>query len=161
MKNKSMYVFLYMMLGLFAGMASPIQTSINSELRNALQSPFVASLISFLVGMFVLLFLTTIIEHRRLFHLNNLQTAKIFVTGSPWWLWTGGILGVIFITSNILLLPIVGASLTVVLALSGQMIIALIIDHFGWFGIPKHRLNVQRILGIALMITGIMIIQHF
>lgn len=31
MKNKSMYVFLFMMLGLFAGMASPIQTSINSE----------------------------------------------------------------------------------------------------------------------------------
>ncbi|AAU23506.1 DMT family transporter [Bacillus licheniformis] len=160
MKNKSMYVFLFMMLGLFAGMASPIQTSINSELRNAIHSPFIASLISFLVGMLVLLFLTSFIEHRRLF-LNNLQTAKTFVTSSPWWLWTGGILGVVFITSNILLLPIVGASLTVVLALSGQMIIALVIDHFGWFGIPKHRLNVQRILGIVLMITGIMIIQHF
>jgi bacterial/archaeal transporter family-2 protein len=155
-----MYVFLFMMLGLFAGMASPIQTSINSELRNAIHSPFIASLISFLVGMLVLLFLTSFIEHRRLF-LNNLQTAKTFVTSSPWWLWTGGILGVVFITSNILLLPIVGASLTVVLALSGQMIIALVIDHFGWFGIPKHRLNVQRILGIVLMITGIMIIQHF
>ncbi|MGG4252509.1 DMT family transporter [Bacillus licheniformis] len=160
MKNKSMYVFLFMMHGLFAGMASPIQTSINSELRNAIHSPFIASLISFLVGMLVLLFLTSFIEHRRLF-LNNLQTAKTFVTSSPWWLWTGGILGVVFITSNILLLPIVGASLTVVLALSGQMIIALVIDHFGWFGIPKHRLNVQRILGIVLMITGIMIIQHF
>lgn len=47
MKNKSMYVFLFMMLGLFAGMASPIQTSINSELRNAIHSPFIASLISF------------------------------------------------------------------------------------------------------------------
>nr|MDH3163472.1 DMT family transporter [Bacillus licheniformis] len=160
MKNKSMYVFLFMMLGLFAGMAFPIQTSINSELRNAIHSPFIASLISFLVGMLVLLFLTSFIEHRRLF-LNNLQTAKTFVTSSPWWLWTGGILGVVFITSNILLLPIVGASLTVVLALSCQMIIALVIDHFGWFGIPKHRLNVQRILGIVLMITGIMIIQHF
>ena len=160
MKNKSMYVFLFMMLGLFAGMASPIQTSINSELRNAIHSPFIASLISFLVGMLVLLFLTSFIEHRRLF-LNNLQTAKTFVTSSPWWLWTGGILGVVFITSNILLLPIVGASLTVVLALSGQMIIALIIDHFGWFGTPKHRLNVQRMLGIVLMITGIIIIQHF
>lgn len=79
MKNKSMYVFLFMMLGLFAGMASPIQTSINSELRNAIHSPFIASLISFLVGMLVLLFLTSFIEHRRLF-LNNLQTAKTFVT---------------------------------------------------------------------------------
>lgn len=117
MKNRSMYVFLYMMLGLFAGMASPIQTSINSELRNALQSPLIASLISFLVGMIVLLFLTTIVEHRRLFHINNLQTAKTFVTGSPWWLWTGGILGVIFITSNILLLPIVGAGVNTIVGL--------------------------------------------
>lgn len=161
MKNKSIYIFLYMPLGLFAGMASPIQTSINSELRIALHSPFIASLVSFLVGLIVLLFLTSLIEHRRLFHSNHLETSKNFITGNPWWLWTGGILGVIFITSNILLLPIVGASLTVVLALSGQMIIALIIDHFGWFGIAKHRLNVQRILGIVLMIAGIMIIQHF
>lgn len=82
MKNNTMNVFLYMMLGLFAGMASPIQTSINSELRNALQSPFIASLISFLVGMVILLFLTSIIEHRRLFHLNNLHTAKTFITAA-------------------------------------------------------------------------------
>ena len=87
--------------------------------------------------------------------------SKNFITGNPWWLWTGGILGVIFITSNILLLPIVGASLTVVLALNSQMIIALIIDHFGWFGISKRRLNVQRILRIVRMTAGIMIIQHF
>ncbi|WP_343310514.1 DMT family transporter [Bacillus glycinifermentans] len=107
-------------------------------------------------------FLFSRIDRSSFSYINHRTShSKNFITGNPWWLWTGGILGVIFITSNILLLPIVGASLTVVLALNGQMIIALIIDHFGWFGISKRRLNVQRILRIVRMTAGIMIIQHF
>ncbi|MDI5789228.1 DMT family transporter [Bacillus licheniformis] len=108
--------------------------------------------------MLVLLFL-----HRSLSiggYFKQFTNSKTFVTSSPWWLWTGGILGVVFITSNICFADCRSVSYCC-LALSGQMIIALVIDHFGWFGIPKHRLNVQRILGIVLMITGIMIIQHF
>lgn len=161
MKNKSSYLMLYMLLGLFAGMLSPIQTSINSELRSAIQSPVVASLISFLVGTIALFLLVSIIEHRRLFNANILEKGKMVISKSPWWLWTGGILGVIFVTSNIFLLPIIGAALTVVLALCGQMFIALIIDHFGWFGVPKHQINMQRIFGVLLMVAGIFLIQHF
>ncbi|EST10749.1 DMT family transporter [Sporolactobacillus laevolacticus] len=161
MTNKSSYLILYMLLGLFAGMLSPIQTSINSELRNAVHSPFIASLVSFLVGTIALILLVLIIEHRRLFDKNVLGKGKIVISGNPWWLWIGGILGVIFVTSNIFLLPIIGAALTVVLALCGQMVIALIIDHFGWFGVPKHQINIQRIFGIILMVAGIFLIQHF
>jgi transporter family-2 protein len=150
-----------MFIGLFAGMLSPIQTSINSELRSAIQSPLVASLVSFSVGTIVLFLLVSIIEHRRLFNRNVLEKGKIVIAKSPWWLWIGGILGIIFVTSNIFLLPMIGAALTVVLALCGQMVIALIIDHFGWFGVPKHQINKQRIFGMILMVAGIFLIQHF
>lgn len=161
MKNKSSYVILYLLLGLFAGMLSPIQTSINSELRSDVQSPLVASLISFSIGTIALILLVSMMEHRRLFNTNILGKGKRVITRSPWWLWIGGILGVIFVTSNIFLLPMIGAALTVVLALCGQMVIALIIDHFGWFGVPKHQINIQRIFGVILMVAGIFLIQHF
>ncbi|TGA95832.1 DMT family transporter [Sporolactobacillus shoreae] len=161
MKNKSSYLIIYMLLGLFAGMLSPIQTSINSELRNAVHSPLVASLVSFSVGTVALILLVLLIEHRRLFKTNPLEKGKRVISKSPWWLWIGGVLGVIFVTANIFLLPMIGAALTVVLALCGQMVIALVIDHFGWFGVPKHSINVQRIFGIIVMVAGIFLIQHF
>lgn len=161
MKSKSSYLILYMLLGLIAGMLSPIQTSVNSELRSEIQSPLAASLISFSVGTIVLLLLSLIIEHRRVFRKSTLGSGKTLILKSPWWVWTGGALGVIFVTANIFLLPMIGAALTVVLALCGQMVIALIIDHFGWFGVPKHSINVQRIFGIILMVAGLFLIQHF
>lgn len=161
MKNKSSYLILFMLLGLFAGMLSPIQTSINSELRSEIHSPFIASLVSFSVGTIALLLLVSIIDHRRLFKHNALEKGRMVISKGPWWLWIGGILGVIFVTSNIFLLPIIGAALTVVLALCGQMVIALTIDHFGWFGVSTHRINTQRIFGIILMVAGIFLIQRF
>lgn len=161
MKKNSLHLLLFMLLGLFAGALSPIQTSINSELRSAVQSPLVASLISFSVGTIALVLLVLIVERRRLFKANSLEKGKRVIAKSPWWLWIGGILGVIFVTSNIFLLPIIGAALTVVLALCGQMVIALVIDHFGWFGVPKHQINIQRVFGIILMVAGIFLIQHF
>ncbi|MBC1474069.1 DMT family transporter [Listeria grandensis] len=151
-KSKSMIAF--MCMGLVAGMMSPIQTSINSRLRIAVDSPIIASLISFLVGMTLLLILSLLVERRLTFQLRG-------VGRIPWWIFTGGALGVIFVTSNILLLPLLGSALTVVLALCGQMIIALTIDHFGWFGIIPHPINRYRLLGVLSMIGGVLLIQWF
>lgn len=151
-KSKSMIAFMFM--GLVAGMMSPIQTSINSRLRIAVDSPIIASLISFLVGMMLLLLISLVVERRLTFPLRG-------VGRIPWWIFTGGALGVIFVTSNILLLPLLGSALTVVLALCGQMIIALTIDHFGWFGIIRHPINRYRILGVLSMIGGVLLIQWF
>lgn len=151
-KSKSMIAF--MCMGLVAGMMSPIQTSINSRLRIAVDSPIIASMISFLVGMTLLLLISLIVERRLTFQLRG-------VGRIPWWIFTGGALGVIFVTSNILLLPRLGSALTVVLALCGQMIIALTIDHFGWFGIIRHPINRYRVLGVLSMVGGVLLIQWF
>ncbi|MBC1458837.1 DMT family transporter [Listeria newyorkensis] len=151
-KSKSMIAF--MCMGLVAGMMSPIQTSINSRLRIAVDSPIIASMISFLVGMTLLLLISLIVERRLTFQLRG-------VGRIPWWIFTGGALGVIFVTSNILLLPLLGSALTVVLALCGQMIIALTIDHFGWFGIIRHPINRYRVLGVLSMVGGVLLIQWF
>ena len=36
-----------------------------------------------------------------------------------------------FVTSNIILMPFLGAALTTIIAMMGQMIMGIIIDHFG------------------------------
>ncbi|MHC5253269.1 DMT family transporter [Listeria kieliensis] len=147
-------MLLFMLMGFIAGMLSPIQTSINGKLRMAVGSPFLASFISFLVGTILLFLICLIIEKRVTFKVRGV--GKI-----PFWVFTGGIMGVIFVTSNILLLPILGSAMTVVLAICGQMVIALIIDHFGFFGVIKHPINRYRIIGVLAMIAGILLIQNF
>jgi len=145
---------LFLLWGVVAGMASPVQTSVNTQVRYAVQSPFIASLISFTIGTCILALLTLLVDHRIKVDLKMIPRA-------PKWIWTGGMLGVVFVTSNILLLPVLGSALTVVSVLCGQMILAMIVDHFGWFGVAVHRLNGPRAAGLVLMIVGILLIQHF
>ncbi|MFT8872983.1 MAG: DMT family transporter [Sporolactobacillus sp.] len=140
--------------GLASGMVSPVQTAVNGKLRIALHSPFLASMVSFLIGTLTLIIITLAIDHR-------IRISRRLIKSAPWWLWVGGPLGVIFVTSNILLLPLLGAALSVVAVLCGQMVMALVVDHFGWFGVPRHTLNGPRFAGLALMIAGILLIQHF
>ncbi|MDD9150237.1 MULTISPECIES: DMT family transporter [unclassified Sporolactobacillus] len=150
-----------MFLGVLAGTLSPVQTSINAELRDAIHAPLAAAFNSFFVGTIVLILLISILERRRLFRKDVIRKGKEIISKSPKWIWIGGLLGAIFVSANIFLLPVVGAALTVVLTFCGQMVIALIIDHFGWFHVPKRRVNVMRVVGMILMVAGIFFIQHF
>lgn len=111
-------------------------------------------LFPFLVGTTLLTLVCLIVERRLTFQLKG-------VGRIPWWVFTGGALGVLFVTSNILLLPLLGSAMTVVLALCGQMIIALIIDHFGFFGVIPHPINRYRMIGVLLMLVGVFLIQRF
>lgn len=152
--NKWIITFVCLLWGIAAGMASPVQTAVNARLHTAVGSPLVAALISFISGTTLLLAVT-------LFADRGLHVSRRTFRQTYWWQWLGGPLGVVFVLSNILLLPLLGSALTVVAILCGQMIIALIIDHFGWFGVPRHKINWQRLAGLALMVAGIILIQHF
>ena len=48
--------------------------------------------------------------------------------------WVGGLLGVCFLTGNLLLLPRLGAALTVVMTVAGQIIMGVMIDTLGVLG---------------------------
>ncbi|MGP7819650.1 DMT family transporter [Niallia sp. 01092] len=146
------YFFLFV-FALFAGMALPVQTAINAELRTTIQSPYLAAMISFLVGATVLCGVTLAVEH-------TIIPNKVVFT-KPWWIWSGGALGILFVLANVILMPKIGSALTVGLTLAGQLIMAIIIDHFGWFHLPVHEINIPRIIGVLLILGGIFLVQRF
>lgn len=59
----------------------------------------------------------------------------------------GGMLGMAFVTANIILMPFLGAALTTIVAMLGQMIMGIIIDHFGLMGSPKIKLQHVKCVG--------------
>ncbi|TDM02489.1 DMT family transporter [Macrococcus carouselicus] len=139
----------YLLIALAIGIGVPIQTAINSRLRSYVLSPFVASFVSFLVGTIFLLFVTLFTKH------TVLIPRDVF-TDSPWWLWIGGLLGVISLTGNILLFPKLGGVQTVILPILGQIFASMAIDHFGLFGSPEIPFSVIRAVGVVLLIGGIL-----
>ena len=139
---------LTMLIGLIIGIGLPMQTSINSRLKVSVGSPFVASLISFSLGTLFLTLITLLIDKSLLFPFNLFGK-------EPFWLWIGGLLGVIYLTSNILLFPKLGSVQTVIMPILGQIIMGLIIDNFGLFGSLVQPLNWSRIVGAILVVIGV------
>lgn len=146
---------LAVLFGFFSGALMPVQTSVNTRLRMSVGAPLLASLISFMVGtgtLFLATWLTT--GHP----LPNFSATA----GQPWWIFTGGALGVVMLTGNILLFPRVGSVQTVILPLSGQIFMGLLIDSLGLFHSPRIDFTPLRLLGtVAVFFGALLVVKVF
>ena len=138
---------LWILLGILAGLVLPIQTLVNTRLRASTGTPFSSSMISFAVGTVTLLIVATAVTG------GNYGIAQAF--NEPLWIWFGGLLGVVALTGNILLYPHLGAVQTVVLPIAGQVIMGLIVDHFGLFESPQSSLTALRAIGAIIVLVGV------
>lgn len=78
----------------------------------------------------------------------------------PRWQLTGGILGPVYVIMLTLATPVIGVAMTMIAILSGQVAKSLLIDHFGWFGISRKRVGVQRLLALALIVAALILIAE-
>lgn len=121
-------------IGLAAGFLLANQSAINAKLGAAVRSPFRSSLISFTVGT---IFLIAVFFGTS----QHIVPIGTVLSHNPWWVWLGGILGVFFLTSNILMFPKLGAIQTIILPILGQVLMGEVIDIFGLFGAQQHPLT--------------------
>lgn len=140
-----------LLLAVIAGAVVPFQSAINANLGRGLGHPLWATLASLLVSILVLL---PVILALRL-PLPSLG----FISKAPLWMWTGGAFGVCFISLALVLLPKLGASGFIALALSGQVLASLLLDHFGLFGLVERQLTAPRLFGVLMLIGGVALIQ--
>jgi len=140
-----------LLLAVIAGAVVPFQSAINANLGRGLGHPLWATLASLLVSIAVLL---PVIVAMRL----PLPTLA-FITKAPLWMWAGGAFGVCFISLALMLLPKLGASGFIALALAGQVVASLVLDHFGLFGLVERQMTLPRVLGSVLLIAGVVLIQ--
>lgn len=73
---------------------------------------------------------------------------------SPLWLFFGGPLGVAFIVGNILLFPQIGSVHTVIMPIVGQMLMGLLVDHFGLFGYEVLPISPLRLFGVLIVLVA-------
>ena len=141
----------FLLMALLTGVAIAVQTGVNTQLRSYLQSPIQAVFVSFIVG-------TVLIGGALLVKREAPPLAKW--VSMPWWMWTGGVLGLFVVSTNILAAPRLGAALLMSLAITGQLTTALILDHYGAFGFPLHPISPARGLGALLLVAGVVLIRY-
>ncbi|HMW02059.1 MAG TPA: DMT family transporter [Acidobacteriota bacterium] len=139
---------------LCSGILVTVQAAINAQLRTYVVNPFYSSLISFVVGTVALLVIALVSNATG--QTGNWRGA----TQAPSWLLIGGVLGAIYVTSAILAIPKIGAGSVATSLIVGQLLAALMLDHFGWIGLPRFELTGSRIFGAGLLILGLWFIQR-
>jgi bacterial/archaeal transporter family-2 protein len=82
------------------------------------------------------------------------------VRRGTWWAYSGGLFGAIFIGLAIFLVPQLGAATFIVLLVTGQMLASVMFDHFGWLGLAQRSIDLPRLIGIALLIGGCVVIRR-
>lgn len=79
---------------------------------------------------------------------------------TSWWMWVGGCLGTLYVWSTIFTTPRIGAALAVALAIAGQLIAALFLDHYGALGLTRYAASPTRIAGVVLVILGVSLVSY-
>lgn len=145
---------LYIVLMLLAGAGIAGQIAVNAHLRAVTGSALWAANIVFAISMAVGLLAmagTTVF--------STLPPPNSAVWGSPAWVWFGGLFGAVYVVLAILLADRMGAALVSATGIFGQLCASILIDHYGWFGMPIQRATPARLIGVALLAAGVVLIR--
>jgi len=79
----------------------------------------------------------------------------------PWYGYLGGVCGFLIVLLAVLLIPLLGAGLTLSFAIAAQLLAAILLDHFGWLGMPEHPITLPRAIGCLLLLAGVIMVKFF
>ena len=140
-------------LGLAAGLGLTLQVAMNSQLRKLLRSAYSAALVSFLVG-------TVGAGARWCWPRAPPLPSRETLAAVPAWAWFGGAVRRLLRGHFHHRRRELGATSLLALALTGQLAMALVVDHFGWLGLPENPITWVRLAGVALLGAGVWLIAR-
>lgn len=133
--------------GLAGGIVG-IQRALNGKINIYSKQHWTTSLLNFIMGTTFLLLLTALLIPVGRYEFQPLPSA-------PWWIYTGGVLGVIYIAYSATIVQHLGVLASTLLSVGGNLFGALVIDLLA----PVHGVKVSAWLvsGIALSFAGVIV----
>lgn len=132
---------------LLGGMAIAAQSSINGSLSMRTDVVTTAWLTN-VVASIILLLLVVLFEPP--------QAQTMFSV--PTWQLAGALFGNFSMVAIVVAVPRLGTAATIVAVIAGQIIMGLLVDHFGWFGNTQIVLDYKRVAAIALLAGALYLI---
>lgn len=134
-----------------AGGATALQAPTNARLATAVSGPVNAALVSFAVGTAALGLLALALQNR-----PDIAAARAL----PAYAWVGGLYGAVFVVAAAWAVPRLGVATTITLMVAGQLMLSLVLDHFGALGVPEAPISLTRLAGVALVIGGVLLVRR-
>ena len=132
------------LLAVVLGISISLQGAVNGRLAGRIGLPLTLAITSGVV------FLSAIAWHLLT---PTVQRSSNEAASPPWFLYTGGIFGLLILASAAIAFPRLGAGTTTVIAVATQLVAALVIDRYATAG-PQVSWTMPRLLGFALVATG-------
>ena len=76
----------------------------------------------------------------------------------PPWLWLNGVMGAVVVTSITYAAPRIGSFATIGLLIAGQLVMGVVIDALGLFGLQRIPLTPARLAALVLLAAGAVLV---
>ena len=126
-----------------------LQAPINSMLGRAVGT-WQAAFFSFAVGTVALALIAGLVKGG----LGQIAEARHLT----WYYLTGGLLGAAYITSVLVTVSVLGAGGVTAATITGQLLVSVLVDQFGWLGVEKDPIDPTKIAGLVLLTAGTFLI---
>jgi len=136
------------LLALVAGALIPVQAAANAALSKSIQGNVPFSALALFVVAGVVTALAVLVSRDSIPAAASLRAA-------PWWSYIGGLIVAFYVFSITFLAPRLGVGTAISLVVTGQILAALTIDHFGLLRSLTFPLTPTRLLGAVLMGIGV------
>jgi transporter family-2 protein len=135
-------------LGVFAGAIVGVQRAMNGQINEHSQQSFTTSLLNFAMGttflLVILLFAMT---------LGGMKLSPL--PAGPWWIYTGGAIGVIYVAFTSTIVQHLGVLTFTLISVGGQLAGSLLIDLYS----PTDgvQVSIYLVSGIVLTYLGVLV----
>lgn len=144
-------IYLYI-LAFVSGTAMALQAGFNAQLGNLLGNAQLAAVIAFVCSLFFAVITLMLI--------NQTLPALVIIKTVPIYLWfAGGLLSAVGISLVYFLIPKMGMGAMMPYFLVGQLVMAVIAGHLGWFNMPIKPITLYKIIGLLALLIGIILIN--
>jgi transporter family-2 protein len=72
----------------------------------------------------------------------------------------GGLYGAVFVSMAAFAAPRLGVTFFLTISIAGQLLMALLLDRVGAFGVPRVEISPTRLAGVALVLAGAFLVRR-
>ena len=152
MNTPAAVTLLSALLAAGAGCCLALQATVNSRFRTNLDSPLAAAYLS-ICG-------TILCATAAMVVLRPPLPTRDALLSTQWWNWVGGPLGTLIVLAGAYLTRSLGAAAFLSLMIAGQLVLGVVLDHYGLLGLPQARVTAGRAAGVLLVVAGVVCIKY-
>jgi transporter family-2 protein len=147
-QDLKMQTIMYLSLTFVMGIIMSIYLPMNSSVARYLESSITANVTFFMVAL-----LTSIV----IFLIFGQSHTMSKVQDVPFYLYLTGFISAFIVLGTTFVIPFIGARKFFILLIAGQIVMAVIVSHFGILESPKDPINMKKLIGAAMVLIGAVI----